>query len=37
MARRTRLFDLQQQRIAVAIDKRFDQPLRVPRRLAFAP
>ena len=37
VAGRTCLFDLQQQRVAVAIDERFDQPLRVSRGLAFAP
>src|SRR6266850_726227 len=32
-----RLFDLQEQRVAVAIDEGFDQPLRVSRGFALAP
>src|SRR5882762_10120338 len=37
VAGRACLFDLQQQRVAVAIDECFDQPLRVSRGLALAP
>src|SRR5882672_109413 len=33
----TSLLDLQQQRVAVAIDERFNQPLRMPRGFALGP